>query len=430
MVQPSEDALEAVHHWLEEHGITTDHLTYTPAKDWMKLSLPVSAVEKLLGTEYSVWEHSDGSTLARTESWSLPLHIHEHISTIQPTNSWARLTASKQVVEIEKRSSHAIEAPALSFEGYPLPSSPEIAAVCNFTAVSPDCLRTLYGTINYMPQSNGESRIGVTDYAEEYNNRSDVYLFLEKFRPEAAQAAYEFLEISIAGGSVDNGTQHAADGTGLEGNLDAEYTLGIAWPLNFTAYSTGGRDPSYMPSLSTPPPNSDEPFLVWVNYVLSQPAEEVPQVISTSYGDDEQTISYAYATAVCNQFAQLGARGVSLLVSSGDYGVGENDTCYSNADNTTKKFLPQFPGTCPYVTVVGGTYLYPEQAVYAILSNGNVFASGAGFSNYFPQPSYQESVVQDYVSFLDGQQDGLYNKSGKLHHSLSFPYAASDHHHT
>ena len=412
-MRPTDDALEAVHHWLEEHGITTDHITYTPAKDWMKVSLPVSAVEELLDTEYSVWEHHDGSTMARTESWSLPLHIHEHISTIQPTNSWARLNPRKKLVELEKRSSNAIEAPGLSFEGFPMPASSEIAAVCNFSAVSPDCLRTLYGTINYTPQSGGASRIGLTDYLEEYNNRSDTYLFLEKFRPEAAQAAYEFAQISIAGGPVDNGTQHADDGAGLEGNLDSEYILGIAWPLNLTAYSTGGRDPTYMSSLSTPPPNSDEPFLAWANYALSLPADELPQVISTSYGDDEQTVSRAYATAVCNQFAQLGARGVSLLFASGDYGVGQNDTCYSNADNTTKMFLPSFPNSCPYVTNVGGTYLYPEQAVFAVLSSGNIFASGGGFSNYFPQPKYQKSVVQDYVSFLNGTHDGLYNKSGK-----------------
>jgi tripeptidyl-peptidase-1 len=69
--------------------------------------------------------------------------------------------------------------------------------------------------------------------------------------------------------------------------------LGIAWPLNLTAYTTGGRNPTFMPSLSITD-NSDEPFLTWINYVLGQPEEEVPQVISTSYGDDEQTASKAY----------------------------------------------------------------------------------------------------------------------------------------
>lgn len=253
--------------------------------------------------------------------------------------------------------------------------------------------------------------MGLTDYLGEYNNRSDTYIFLSKYRPEAAQAAYEFEYISIADGPIDDGTQHADDGAGLEGNLDVEYMLGIAWPLNLTAFTTGGLNPTFMPSLSTPD-NSDEPFLTWVNYVLGLPAEEVPQIISTSYGDDEQTVSKAYATAVCNQFAQLGARGVSLLFASGDYGVGENDTCYSNKDNSTYMFLPSFPNDCPYVTNVGGTYLYPEQAVFAVLRSGNIFASGGGFSNYFDQPSYQAGAVNAYVAGLSGLYDGFYNKKG------------------
>ncbi len=93
--------------------------------------------------------------------------------------------------------------------------------------------------------------------------------------------------------------------------------------------------------------NSDEPFLVWAQYLAGLPDEQVPQVVSTSYGDDEQTMSLAYAQAVCNQFAQLGARGVSLFFSSGDFGVGQDETCISNADNTTYMFMPSFPASCP-----------------------------------------------------------------------------------
>lgn len=48
----------------------------------------------------------------------------------------------------------------------------------------------------------------------------------------------------------------------------------------------------------------------------------LPQVISNSYGDEEDTVPLSYATYVCNQIAQLGARGISILASSGDIGVG------------------------------------------------------------------------------------------------------------
>ena len=46
----------------------------------------------------------------------------------------------------------------------------------------------------------------------------------------------------------------------------------------------------------------------------------VPQTITASYGDDEQTVQGLTANSVCNGFAQLGARGVSIMFSSGDFG--------------------------------------------------------------------------------------------------------------
>ena len=122
--------------------------------------------------------------------------------------------------------------------------------------------------------------------------------------------------------------------------------IGIGYPTPLTAYHTGGRNPTYVPDILTTD-NSDEPFLVWAQYMAGLPDDEVPQVISTSYGDDEQTVSRAYAQAVCNQFAQLGARGVSLFFSSGDFGVGTDETCISNIDNTTAMFMPSFPTDCP-----------------------------------------------------------------------------------
>ena len=76
---------------------------------------------------------------------------------------------------------------------------------------------------------------------------------------------------------------------------------------------------------------------------MALPDDQLPQTFSTSYGDDEQTVPIDFATSVCNQFAQLGARGASIMFSSGDSGVGSD--CVSNDGTNTRKFLPAFPGT-------------------------------------------------------------------------------------
>ena len=46
--------------------------------------------------------------------------------------------------------------------------------------------------------------------------------------------------------------------------------------------------------------------------------ENPPQVVSTSYDDNEQTVPKDYAIRVCKMFAELGARGVSVGLSSRD----------------------------------------------------------------------------------------------------------------
>lgn len=57
--------------------------------------------------------------------------------------------------------------------------------------------------------------------------------------------------------------------------------------------------------------------------------------------DCEKLENDVFFSALCNAYAQLGARGVSVLYSSGDGGVSgtQNQSC------TT--FVPSFPSGCP-----------------------------------------------------------------------------------
>lgn len=73
--------------------------------------------------------------------------------------------------------------------------------------------------------------------------------------------------------------------------------------------------------------------------------QKIPQTITTSYGDDEQTVPRDYATTVCAHFAQLGVRGSSLVFSSGDWGVGGAE-CQTNDGRNITRFQPMFPGSC------------------------------------------------------------------------------------
>ncbi|KAI4715898.1 subtilisin-like protein [Aureobasidium sp. EXF-10727] len=274
------------------------------------------------------------------------------------------------------------------------------------TATSLDCLRCLYGTSNYVVKAPEQNMIGVTNYLNQTQKRSDIRSFLEKFRPEAAGAADTFPIISIAGAQDNQGVLTAdqlEEELNLEGDLDGELVLGISWPTSFLSWSTGGSPP-FIPDLATPT-DTNEPYLEWLTYVLAQ--DTLPQVISTSYGDDEQSVPYSYAKRVCDGFKQLGARGISVLFSSGDDGVGADGTCFSNTNTSQPMFLPAFPASCPWVTTVGGTAGFlPEVAV-------SRFGSGAGFSNYFSMPAYQTNAVEGYLDKIGNLYQGLYNRSGR-----------------
>lgn len=348
LVRPTDDTLELVHEWLSGDGIETSQLRYSPAHDWITVRLPVGQIERLLDTEYSTFVHDeDESEIVRAPEWSLPKHLHDHIVTIQPTNSFFRPKPISRLSKPFKPSGIASLPPP--------PTNASISAVCNVSLVTPLCLRTLYGTVNYTVQAAGKNTMAINDFLGQINNRSDTSIYLETYRPEAAAAAYQFEQISIAEGTLQQSPENATqlgNETGIEGNLDVQTMLGIAWPTPLVAYSTGGLNPVFVPDLFTPT-DTDEPYLVWLQYILAQ--SDLPSVVSTSYDDDEQTVPYSYASQACNMFAQLGARGVSVFFGSGDEGVGPSGYCVSNDGTNSSTFLPQFPSSCPYVTSVGAT---------------------------------------------------------------------------
>lgn len=102
-------------------------------------------------------------------------------------------------------------------------------------------------------------------------------------------------------------------------------------------------------------------------------------------------------------FGQLGTRGVSIVVASGDLGTGSS--CQSNDGHHKTKFLPTFPASCPYVTTVGSTASNsPELAAN--------FSSG-GFSDYFARPKWQQDAVGKYLRDHGNRWKGYYNVDGR-----------------
>lgn len=254
LVRPSDDALEQVHHWLLENEIGSDKLSYTPAKDWINVNLPVSTIERLLDTKYSIYKHEDGSHLVRATSWSLPTHLHQHVDTIQPTNSFFRPSARRSTLKTFRPLAEFGEEAMKNVEYVAPHKDLKVAQACNSSGITPTCLRTLYGTIDYTPKVPGRNQIALNNFLGDTSNRSDVSIFLQKYRPDAVDVAYTFGIEQINGGDNEqtpDSTAQLAAFKDVEGNLDAETIIGMSFPTPLLAYNTGGKPPFSADSFET-----------------------------------------------------------------------------------------------------------------------------------------------------------------------------------
>ncbi|KAI0728903.1 peptidase S8/S53 domain-containing protein [Fomitopsis betulina] len=405
LVAPHPTSIQLVEEWLASHGLSGG-LSWSPSKDWAIIKTTVALAEEMLDTKYHVWKHdASGETLVRTTSYSLPERLHDHVDVVQPTTMFSLFkpmrtayhTFRPNIVITENDGSKIAVASA---------SGGQVAASCNGT-ITPECLLELYNATTYTPQAAGKNKIAVTGYLEQYANYADYHQFLEELVPDAATS--NFTTVYINGGQNNQTSSEA----GVEADLDTQYAFSLTYPTPGTFYTTGGSPPFTPDDLETT--DSNEPYAQWLEYVLAE--DDLPQSISTSYGDDEQTVPYSYATRVCAEFAKLGAQGVSIMFSSGDGGVGDGDPdpatqeCYSNDGTNKTEFIPGFPASCPYVTAVGATSQVPEIAAWF---------SGGGFSNYWARPSYQDTAVTGYLSELaPDTYAGLYNASGRAYPDVS-----------
>jgi len=418
LVRPTDETSSLVEEWLRDAGV--GDVSYNTAKDWITVHLPIGFVESLLDTEYYNYRHEDGHLVARTTSWSLPRHLHDHIDTIQPTTSFFRGAAQattfvKTIDEVHSEVASLSQASA----GY---TDSDVSKVCNVSSVTPECFATLYKTKGYKNQATNKNSVAFTNYLEEVPIRPDTELFLKKYRPEAVSVAKSFKTISIAGGPLNDGpltAEELADDKSHEANLDVQAISGISQQTPITSYSTGGRPPILPPNATE---NTNEPYLVWVNWLLQQ--RSIPKIISTSYGEPEITVPKSYAERVCKQFAAVGVRGTTLFFSSGDRGLGGHNTCFKPGTNDPR-FTPAFPASCPWVTAVGATMNFePEESAYRPARNTStgfrdLYSSGSGFSDYWPQPDWQKQAVSKYLKGVGTLYKGLYNPAGRGYPDLA-----------
>ncbi|KAF1992112.1 subtilisin-like protein [Aulographum hederae CBS 113979] len=441
---PSDDTIQRVRNWLTASGVEEDRISLTKGKNWIHVKSTVDEAERLLKTQYYIYEHDESGQphVGCDKYYSLPYDVSPHVDLVMPTLHFDAKVMSREQY-LTKRSDRIPITPGKPKEksigkGYHRVSPKQGAtlasgaladdlALCDQQIV-PACLRSLYN----IPESNSttsaaNNSYGIVEYTPQAYLPEDLDMFFANFSPKLVGARPTFQ--SIDGGVLQ--TDQVDFSYMGESDLDLEYAMVLSYPQNVTLYQVGDTvngasfnnfldaiDGSYCEYEGGDDLQQDPqyPDTSGAEGAYTGPKDcgtfEPAKVISTSYGYDEVALTAPYEERQCEEYAKLGLQGVSILYSSGDYGVAGNyGQCVDSDsgslfynDGTSGSFVPGFPATCPFVTAVGATQVIPGTNIAEARASGTQpekacetrIYSGAGFSNVFPMPDYQAETVKGW----------------------------------
>ncbi|KAI1424911.1 protease s8 tripeptidyl peptidase [Xylaria sp. FL1777] len=481
--RPSDASVEAVTGWLVDAGIARTRITHSDNKLWLAFDATVKEAEKLLKTEYyhdgkrDVDDDND-KVMIGSNAYHLPAHIQEHIDYITPgvksiTMDLKRLrrrgVAKRDTAKgnSHRRSKNTLPRPVKNAEEV-LARDRNDLSNCD-SLITPACLRALYDFSAPSPNAKVSPKNSMGIFEEgDYYDQPDLDLFFNAYTPSIANGTHPILE------SIDGGVAPLAGFYGGESGLDFTIAYPIIFPQTITlyqtddeyyAYYTGSRgifntfldaidgsycnytafgetgdctieecqDPVYPDTAS---PAVEDPYLGQLQCGVYEPTN----IISISYGVYEQDLPYFYQQRQCNEYLKLALQGVTILIASGDtgvggynygtYGTGSYYGCLGDNDDV---FTPSEACSCPWVTNVGATEVFPGHTVFepesAVLVqedrlDGNYSSSG-GFSNIFPIPTYQAKAVKHFFdtanppypyyyngNWQNATNGGIYNRNG------------------
>eukprot|EP00164_Ancoracysta_twista_P002173 GFYU01002869.1.p1 GENE.GFYU01002869.1~~GFYU01002869.1.p1 ORF type:complete len:645 (+),score=223.97 GFYU01002869.1:133-2067(+) len=376
----NEAAVEATTNWVESHGVTTYKVNKN--RDFVTVTAPVSTIEAMLQTSFFSFSHPTGKQAVRARRYAVPAELAEHIAFIGGT------TRFPQHDDIPTVTMPATEARRKLQGGA---SEPQ---------VTPQFLRDFYN-IKYSGDAvNPKSSQAVAEFpgggAAEYFDESDYNQFLQTFNLPQPQTVTVHGDNEQGDRSCESGLYDRCG----EADLDIQYMVGVAENIPATFWITA-------PSSAE---QGLEPFLKWATDITEE--DNPPLVFSVSYGFPESEVSSSFLNRMNSEFQKACARGITVVLASGDDGVAGNDAA-SQDPSWCSPFHADFPASSPFVTAVGATQIFGNKEVVCSQATGSGITSGGGFSNHFSQPSYQTEAVADYLNDSSIEQPSASNFNAK-----------------
>lgn len=453
---PADSTVDVVREWLVASGISAERIGHSVNKQWIQFDATVVEVEELMFAEFYVWEHSSGSFDISTEEYHVPAHVKEHIDYVTP-GVRLRTRRAEATQNLNKRAStdkNRVKPFITQLPGFPNPNS----TTCSIY-VTADCTRAQYS----IPKANSAvpgNEIGIFESLDVHYSKKDLDIYFSTLYPDIPNGTYpEERLIDGAIGAIEDTTEFVP--IDLEAPLDFDSAWPLIYPQGLVLFqeddeyyeSTGNFngfwntfldaiDGSYCTYSAygetgdcTAPecldPVYPDPNPGGYKGQLQCGVYKPTNVISISYGGSEAGWPDYYMKRQCDEWMKLGLQGTTVVMSSGDSGVGPKK-CYGPAG---KIFDPDFASSCPYVLSVGSTEWdrfdnstppTPYEKLNEVATAR--FPSGGGFSNIFGIPSYQRAAVDAYFDQVEDKLgfDGYHHyvengdfssvKGGVYHH--------------
>jgi len=347
LVAPSDEQVEAVVRWVENFGSPI----FSLGKDYAHVEMSVSNAEKLFGIKLMMFQHPRrvSPIIRSVTEFCLPAHLVHAVHFVDGLFDFPFFRSGSQA-----RSN----------------DSPK--------ALKPADLYVYY-TVTEAKSAVYPSSQAPVQFGANYFNYTDLQAFEKAYVPAIVGQTVN----QVYGVNTDTKTS-------LEANLDVQYIIAMGNNVNTSVYiQPCGALQSIVNC-----------FLDYTYVVGNQTTP--PLVHSISYGEYGGSYDNNTVQRLNQQFMKMGLRGISILLASGDNGVGCNKDCSS--------FEFDFPSS-PYITMVGATYFDSNTG----LERGATLSSG-GFSLDYYRPSYQDAAVNGYFnSGVQLPKPSMYYRNGRAY---------------
>jgi tripeptidyl-peptidase-1 len=268
---PSETAESKVKAWLEKSGaanVVSDGSLVT-------FTTTVGNANQMLSTKFDLYTNGE-TTHLRTTAYSIPDDLGDAIDLISPTTYFGNMKAHRAVPNTppSKTEQNADVKRQLKPACETTVSVPISANQTEeFDLLSPTCLKELYNIGNYKVDPSAGSTIAFGSFL----NQSASFSDLAKFEKIFDIPSQKLKILALINGGVNN--QDPVSEQDGEANLDAQNMIGLVDGLPVGEYITGGSPP-FIPDLLSPnqSSNTNEPYLQYYQYLLSQPNKNLPYV--------------------------------------------------------------------------------------------------------------------------------------------------------